>query len=88
VHTEDAVGRHRLEAIESSVVRPLAMVGTREVKATGWKSAKAVENLAKPNRSEVIPATGYDDGKRILAQEDGGQGALTRPERDRGSIHT
>jgi len=49
------------------------------LKTTGWKTAKAVKIPAEPNWSEVTPVTGYDDGWRDLAQEDGGQGALIRP---------
>jgi hypothetical protein len=50
VQTEHAVGRHRLKAIESSVVRPVSTTdGFREVKTTEGEVAKAAESSAEPN---------------------------------------
>lgn len=57
--TQDAVGRHRRKAIESSVVRLTATVRTpaRE-KQTEWKSAKAEENSAGPDRPQSVSGNG------------------------------
>jgi hypothetical protein len=49
VHTENAVGRRRRLAIESSVVKASITVGNREVKATGRKAVKAAERPAEPS---------------------------------------
>jgi len=63
-------------------------MGTARWKRRDGKPRKRPKVLPNPSDQKSSRWRGCDDGWRCLAQEDGGQGALTRPERDRGSIHT
>jgi len=58
VHTEDAVGRHRRKAKESSVVWPMSTDGCRKAKMTARESVKAEENQPDPADHKGAPAMG------------------------------
>lgn len=88
VQTEDAAGRHRLRAIESSVVRSTSADGSARLKRLDGKPRKRPKDQPDPTDHKAPPATGKSDGCGCLTQEDGGQGALIQPEWNRGNIQT
>jgi len=88
MQTEDAVGRHRRKAIESSVVRITSTC--RTVRSNGHAGKRRKPPKRAPNRCDHKgnSAMRHPDGCGSLVQEDGDQGALIRPERIRGSLQT
>jgi hypothetical protein len=63
MHTEDAAGRHRRGAIESSVVRPMSTVrtpvrGKQTARVTGEQSGKVRPELTD---HKAVPATEHRD---------------------------
>jgi hypothetical protein len=88
IHTEDAVGRHRREAIESSVVRITSMCRTARLIRRDGNQRKLRKFAPIRCDHKETSAMSHLDGCGSLVQEDGDQGALIRPERFRGSLQT
>jgi len=58
VHTEDAAGRHRRRAIESSVVKAPVKAGNREVASDGAESCESSGKLRRARLLESHPGNG------------------------------
>lgn len=88
IHTQDAVGRHRREAIESNVAKSRVTVRTpARGKKTGWEFG---ENRAKnqPHLTDHKAALVTEHRDDFRSLEINAQGVLNRPERFRGNAQT